>query len=329
MALPQFFAYDHDRGAYVRAHPGRLRRTAVTAAAGAASLALVGVAISTAPRLDAASSVAERQAAESRALRTQLAHATLRLRDFERQLDTLEARDARLYRTVLQVEPLPAEPPVAMIPEVPVYTAAYSASSALALRAADVSLKRLEDRLVRQSKSYGALEPIADARAERLEQLPALVPADGEFVSGFGSRRHPILGVRHAHSGVDIALPIGSTVSVTADGVVQSVTRSGGYGLVVDVAHPASGYVTRYAHLSGSLVRPGQRVERGQPIARSGNTGRSTGPHLHYEVRTLQGRTAGAALDPVPFLADHLTASQFRALRAEMLQPDAAPASLD
>jgi murein DD-endopeptidase MepM/ murein hydrolase activator NlpD len=99
------------------------------------------------------------------------------------------------------------------------------------------------------------------------------------------------------HEGIDISLARGSSVLATADGRVVKVDFDGTYGWVIDIAHTPH-LVTRYAHLSRPLVREGAVVERGDKIALSGSSGRSTGPHLHYEVRYKN-----AARDPKPFLA--------------------------
>ena len=109
--------------------------------------------------------------------------------------------------------------------------------------------------------------------------------------SGFGWRRDPILGTRALHSGIDIPGPLRSPVLAAAGGVVHFAGRAGGYGNMIEVDH-GGGLVTRYAHLSRFLVESGARVERGQEIAMMGSTGRSTGSHLHFEVR-LNGEATG------------------------------------
>ena len=133
-------------------------------------------------------------------------------------------------------------------------------------------------------------------------------PANGPVSSPFGWRRHPVSRRSRHHDGADLAVPIGSTVRTVASGVVRSVGRRSGYGLVVEIGHPAAlgraAFQTLYAHLSSSdrRVQPGARVVSGQPVGASGGIpgrdGVSTGPHLHFEVRDVSGRP----LDPVPFL---------------------------
>lgn len=117
--------------------------------------------------------------------------------------------------------------------------------------------------------------------------LPIGLPGHGFISSSFGPRRSPFSGRLSKHQGVDFALPHGSSVYATGDGVVKTVRRTSTYGLKIDIIH-GSKIITRYAHLSKILVKEGQKVCRGQEIGLVGSTGRSTGPHLHYEVR-VQG----------------------------------------
>jgi murein DD-endopeptidase MepM/ murein hydrolase activator NlpD len=118
-------------------------------------------------------------------------------------------------------------------------------------------------------------------------------PVPGRITSGFGPRTHPLHGDRGMHSGVDIAAARGTPIVAAADGLVTIAGPSGGYGLMVEVDH-GGGLSTRYAHASELLVRPGDSVRQGQPLALVGSTGASTGPHLHFEVRV-----DGQAQDPL------------------------------
>lgn len=114
--------------------------------------------------------------------------------------------------------------------------------------------------------------------------IPAIKPSSGTLaLHGFGMRLHPILGVRKMHEGLDIITDVGTPVFSTADGIVSFVGKRGGYGLMVEIDH-GFGYTTLYAHLSKTQIKEGESVTRGTLIARTGNTGLSSGPHLHYEV---------------------------------------------
>jgi len=137
-----------------------------------------------------------------------------------------------------------------------------------------------------------------EANSERLEFTPSISPASGHLSSPFStSRRHPVLRISRPHQGIDIVARIGEPILAPAEGtVIYAGTRPGGYGRVVELDH-GYGYVTRFAHASKILVKVGQTVERGEPIAEVGASGLVTGPHLHYEVELN-----GAAVDPLNFI---------------------------
>ncbi|MEZ5743173.1 MAG: M23 family metallopeptidase [Sphingomonadaceae bacterium] len=127
--------------------------------------------------------------------------------------------------------------------------------------------------------------------------IPSRVPInDSRFTSGYGMRTHPVLGGRRSHKGVDLAAPTGTPVYATADGLVSRASWFSSYGLYISIEHGGK-IQTRYAHLSRLNVADGQRVKKGDLIGFVGSTGRSTGPHLHYEVRI-----DGAAVNPVPYM---------------------------
>ena len=146
------------------------------------------------------------------------------------------------------------------------------------------------------------------------------VPSDkpvktAAFTSGYGIRSDPFRGGAAMHAGIDLSGPVGTPIYATANGVVTTAGyNSGGYGNLVKIDH-GRGIETRYGHLASMSVRPGDRVTRGQQIGRMGSTGRSTGSHLHYEVR-IDGR----AVNPVPFMrsADYVLAMQRKANNAAM-----------
>jgi len=127
------------------------------------------------------------------------------------------------------------------------------------------------------------LKEIVKKRQDELKYTPSILPSYGYMTSGFGYRRDPFTGRMKFHEGLDISAPTGTPVYAPADGIVTYVGMRNGYGLTIEIKH-GDRYITRYAHLSESLVRVGQRVQRGDMIARVGNSGRSTGSHLHYEV---------------------------------------------
>jgi murein DD-endopeptidase MepM/ murein hydrolase activator NlpD len=134
------------------------------------------------------------------------------------------------------------------------------------------------------------------ATAAMAAPLTALLPPAGVLTSRFSrNRRHPVLGIRRPHLGVDLRAPYGTPILAPSAGVVRRVAREAGFGLLIEVDH-GGGVLTRYAHCSRALVREGQQVARGERIAAVGRSGVASGPHLHYEV-SVDGRS----VDPLTF----------------------------
>ena len=146
------------------------------------------------------------------------------------------------------------------------------------------NMELLARELERSQARLTALESLLLDRKLNAQVTPSAWPVDGGWVSsGFGVRMDPFTGHQAVHEGVDIAARFGGPIYAASDGVVNWAADKIGYGLVVEVTHE-SGLITRYAHTSEILVKEGDRVRKGQEIARVGTTGRSTGPHLHFEV---------------------------------------------
>jgi murein DD-endopeptidase MepM/ murein hydrolase activator NlpD len=136
-----------------------------------------------------------------------------------------------------------------------------------------------------------------DKLKKEARRLPLANPAPGHTVtSPFGVRTDPIIGAAALHSGMDFRAPVGMSAVATAPGVVTRAGWNGGYGRMVEVDH-GQGYATRYAHLSEVLVKVGDKLNAGDVVGKTGSSGRSTGPHLHYEIRH-----DGKAINPVRFL---------------------------
>jgi murein DD-endopeptidase MepM/ murein hydrolase activator NlpD len=138
-----------------------------------------------------------------------------------------------------------------------------------------------------QSNSYDELIELVKTKEERVKHTPAIRPLKlkelKRLTSGFGVRVHPIYGSLRFHSGVDLTAEIGTPIYATGDGRVESTNYNSGYGNCVVIDH-GFGYKTLYGHCKDMVVRPGQKVVRGQQIATVGMTGATTGPHVHYEV---------------------------------------------
>jgi len=143
----------------------------------------------------------------------------------------------------------------------------------------------------------GSFQSFASSFNPSKPAIPSRAPLAGlRLTSDFGMRFHPILGRMRNHEGVDLGAPTGTAVYATADGMVEKAEWFGGYGLCVQLEHGGS-LETRYGHMSRLNVAPGQVVHKGDIIGFVGTTGRSTGPHLHYEVRV-----GGVAVNPVPYM---------------------------
>ena len=227
-------------------------------------------------------------------------------------LNVLTERDDYIYRVIFGVDQIPEE----------IRNAGYGGSN----RYKDLLDQDLEqeqiiienykkvDQLKRQmyvqTKSYDELIEMARNKELELASLPAIQPVSNEdlkrLTSGFGYRLDPILKVRKPHRGVDFAIEKGTPVYATGDGKVK-FTRSSltGYGKQMEIDH-GFGYTTKYAHLSQFVVKSGQKVKRGDLIAYSGNTGKSTAPHLHYEVHINNVPT-----NPVHFFYKDLTPEEY------------------
>jgi murein DD-endopeptidase MepM/ murein hydrolase activator NlpD len=136
----------------------------------------------------------------------------------------------------------------------------------------------------RLASDLNQLERKLNERSQILSRTPSIAPARGILTDGFGGRRDPFTGERSSHQAVDISSDMGQPIVAPADGVVAKAEWANGYGNVIFISH-GYGFSTRYGHLSKFNVKPGERVKRGQVIGYVGSTGRSTGPHLHYEVR--------------------------------------------
>lgn len=160
---------------------------------------------------------------------------------------------------------------------------------------------KVQTKIAFERSNYLEISNKLKSNEKLFEALPAVKPASGIVTAhGFGMRKHPILGVVRMHEGIDIVADVGTPVYAPGSGTVAFVGTRGGFGLCIEIDH-GFGYRTIMGHLSEAAVKVGQKVNRGSFVARSGNTGLSTGPHLHYEVHHN-----GLALNPEDFFFDDL-----------------------
>ncbi|MBI3793533.1 MAG: M23 family metallopeptidase [Nitrospinae bacterium] len=148
----------------------------------------------------------------------------------------------------------------------------------------DDDIAKMDSKAAKQEISFHELDGFFKDQSTLLTSTPSIWPTRGWVTSGFGYRVSPFTGMREFHEGLDISTQMGAPVLSPANGVVVDTGRDNGYGNLVEIDH-GYGIVTRFGHNSKVLVKRGEHVKRGQVIARVGSTGRSTGPHVHYEVR--------------------------------------------
>ena len=225
-------------------------------------------------------------------------------------LAELQERDNTIYRVIFEADPVPESMRNAGFGGVNRYRDLEGFDNSELVIGASAKLDVITKRLVVQSRSFDEVMKLARNKERMLKSIPAIQPISNEkltrIASGFSYRIHPIYKIGHFHSGIDFTAPVGTEVYVTGDGTVEEVESKGyGYGNYVLVNH-GYGYKTLYAHLSRFKARVGQKVTRGDVIAYVGNTGTSTGPHLHYEV--IKNNTK---VNPVNFFYNDLDPEEY------------------
>lgn len=170
-------------------------------------------------------------------------------------------------------------------------------------------IELIEKKLASQSKSFDEVFDLTKEKQKMIKSIPSIQPVSNRdltrIASGFGLRMHPIYKIIKMHKGMDFTAPIGTEIYATGDGVVEKVGWAGGYGRTIMINH-GYGYKTRYAHCSKYNCRKGQKVKRGDLIGFVGNTGQSSGPHLHYEVFKNNRQ-----INPVNFFFNDLSPEEY------------------
>ncbi|MCP4458129.1 MAG: M23 family metallopeptidase [Cytophagales bacterium] len=228
----------------------------------------------------------------------------------QQMLEFIQDRDDNIYRVMLGAEPIPSTIRGAGFGGSDRYRELNGLAQEDLIRSNYEELDLLKKQLYIQTKSYDEVVELAKRKEEMLSSMPAIQPVSNKelkwLTSGFGWRMDPIVRTRRRHPGVDYSMAIGSKVYATGDGVVARVeTKFSGYGKQIEIDH-GFGYKTKYAHLNGFEVKRGQKVKRGELIGYSGNSGRSTGPHLHYEVKVN-----GTKVNPVYYMFRDFTAEEY------------------
>ena len=202
-------------------------------------------------------------------------------------LSDIEERDDNLYRVILDADPLPEYVRQSGYSGANRYAELMDMTNAELVINTSRKIDLLEKKLYFQTKSFDDVVDLYARQKDRLDCIPAIQPVSNKDLkrtaSGYGYRIDPIYHVRKHHDGMDFTCPTGTQIYVTGNGKVTYAKWKTGYGNCVEVDH-GYGFMTRYAHMSKINVRQGQTVSRGEVIGLVGSTGKSTGPHLHYEV---------------------------------------------
>ena len=243
-----------------------------------------------------------------------------RLDNMEILLSDMEQRDNDLYRVMFEADPIPVNKRRSGFLTPHRYDNLYGYENSNQVISASHKLDIIASQLYHQSVSYDELFDMARNKSDMLAHIPAIFPlkeVEIKYVSSFfGHRPDPIYKVRKFHGGMDFSASMGTEVYATGDGVVVDVDKSlWGYGNMVTIDH-GFGYVTRYAHLQKSAVRKGQKVKRGQLIGFVGNSGKTTGVHLHYEVRKN-----GVPINPINFFFNDLTPDEYEQILEQSTLP--------
>jgi murein DD-endopeptidase MepM/ murein hydrolase activator NlpD len=225
-------------------------------------------------------------------------------------LADIQERDNTIYRVIFEAEPIPATVRQAGYGGIDRYKSLRDYYNSDMLVDVTRRIDQLSKQLYVQSKSFDEVWGLVKNKATMLAAIPAIQPVANKdltrVASGYGWRLHPIYKTQKMHTGMDFTAPVGTEIYATGNGTVHKVEMDGrGYGNNVIVSH-GYGYETLYGHMSKIRVRPGQKVKRGDLLGFVGNTGTSTGPHLHYEVRKNSN-----PVNPVNFYFNDLTPEEY------------------
>ncbi len=227
----------------------------------------------------------------------------------QQQMADLEKRDNEVYRSIFEANPLSDSARTKSIEkQKEIAKVNLLSEDELGLEIAK-TLNNISARVAYQFESYNGIEKLINNQEKKMASIPAIQPVSNKqlnrIASGFGMRIHPIYGIVKMHPGIDFTAPQGTPIYATGDGVITTAGGGTGTGNHVIINH-GYGYETKYLHMVRVKVRNGQQVKRGEVIGWVGNTGASTGPHLHYEVHIN-----GSPVDPVYFFFNDLTPEQY------------------
>lgn len=234
-----------------------------------------------------------------------------RVMDLNERMKMLETRDNEVYRSVFEAAPIPDSARARQIEKKKELQVVAGLGNNEIAAGINRTLDILNNRILNQEKSYKEIEGMIRNKEKLLASTPAIQPISNKnlnrLTSGFGYRIDPLYKTVKFHAGLDFTAPQGSPIYATADGIVRTAGNLGnGYGNHVIISHGYS-YSTLYGHMYRVKAKNGQRIKRGEVIGYVGNTGKSTGPHLHYEV--IKGTKH---LNPIYFFYNDLTSAQYQ-----------------
>jgi len=281
------YKYNKNKGRYERKQPSRWRHL-VTAAQHLLSGTIIGALLLYAFVFFIGSPGEWKLQRDHKRLQQQYKLLDERLDEALGILEDIGERDDNMYRVILQGEPIGQSIRSRIEASSHRYDSLMDLSDANLAVAVSLKMDLIEKEMYVQSKSFDELVSLARNQEDRLKHIPAIQPVSDKdlkyMASGYGWRLDPVYNVMRFHQGMDFSAPKGTDIFATGDGTVTEAGWNTGYGQKVVVNH-GYGYTTVYAHLSKISVRRGQKVHRGDKIGEVGSTGKSTGPHCHYEVR--------------------------------------------
>lgn len=232
------------------------------------------------------------------------------IRRLQQEMNELEKRDNNVYRAIFEATPIPDSARVKEMEQNKEFALVKGMGESQLVTDMTAQLNNLAKRAAYQEKSYQEIDGMIKNKEKLLASIPAIQPVSNKelsrIASGFGYRIDPVYKVAKFHAGLDFAAPQGTPIYATADGTVKEANyNAGGYGNHVIINH-GYGYETLYGHMYKIKARAGQRVKRGEVIGYVGSTGKSTGPHCHYEVHK-----SGERIDPVYYFSNDLSPEQF------------------
>ncbi|HAN66526.1 MAG TPA: peptidase M23 [Chitinophagaceae bacterium] len=233
-----------------------------------------------------------------------------KVKELEEQMAALEKRDNEVYRSIFEANPVPDSARIKLIEQKREIDKLKGMDDYVLEKEIAQQLNNISSRIAYQFSSYDAISKLIKNQDEKLASIPAIQPVSNKqlnrIASGFGMRIDPVYGTPKMHNGLDFTAPQGTPIYATGNGVVKTAGFSdGGYGNHVVINH-GYGYQTLYGHMVKIKARQGQKVKRGEVIGWVGSTGKSTGPHCHYEVIIN-----GNEVNPVYFFYNDLNAEQY------------------